>query len=94
MTEKNKRNWKDELNKLTYPYNYTRHSLIEFSPFYLIFGRSPRLIIDVLIENNTDEQNTPSTYIEKWKTRMKEAFGIAATNTNRRRDKEIKKTRL
>ena len=55
LTEKNKRNWKDELNKLTYSYNYTRHSLIEFSPFYLIFGRSPRLTIDVLIENNTGE---------------------------------------
>ena len=51
-----------------------------------MFGRNPRLPIDILIENNTDEQNTPSTYIEKWKSRMKEAFGIAAANTKRRRD--------
>ena len=50
-----------------------------------MFGRNPRLPIDILIENNTDEQNTPSTYIEKWKSRMKEAFGTAA-NTKRRRD--------
>ena len=53
-----------------------------------MFGRNPRLPIDVLIENNTDEQNTPSIYIEKWKSRMKEAFGIAAANTKRRRDQK------
>ena len=27
----------------------------EFSPFYQMFDRNPRLAIDVLIENNTDE---------------------------------------
>ena len=86
LTEGNKQNWKDELNKLTYACNCTRHSVTGFSPFYLMFGRNPRLPIDVLIENNTDEQNTPLTYIEKWKHRMKEAFGIAAANTKWRRD--------
>ena len=86
ITEGNKQNWKNQLNKLTYAFNCTRRSVTGFSPFYLMFGRNPRLPIDVLIENNTGEQNTPSTYIEKWKSRMEEAFGIAAANTKRRRD--------
>ena len=60
----------------------TKHSVTEFSLFYLMFGINPRQPIDVLIENNTDEQTTPSTYIEKWKSSMKEAF----TNTKWRRD--------
>ena len=56
-----------------------------------MFGRNPRLLIDVLIENNTDEQNATSTYIEKWKRKMKEAIGMAAANTKWRRDmNEIK----
>ena len=91
LTERNKQNWKDKLNKLTYAYNCTRHSVTGFSPFYLMFGRNPRLPIDFFIENNTDEQNTPSTYIEKWKSRMKEAFGIAAANTKQRRDIDKRK---
>ena len=49
----------------------------------MMFGRNPRLPIDVLAENGTDEQSTLSMYIEKWKCRMKGAFGIAA-NTKRR----------
>ena len=91
LTERNKQNWKDELNRLTYAYNCTRHSVTGFSPFYLMFGRNPRLPIDVLIENNTDEQKTPSTYIEKWKSRMKEAFGITAANIKQRRDMDKRK---
>ena len=55
-----------------------------------MFRRNPTLPIDVLIENNTDEQNTPSTYIEKWKSKMKEVFGIAAANTKWRRDMDKK----
>ena len=52
-----------------------------------MYGRNPRLPIDVLIENNTTEQNTSSTYIEDWKSRMKEAFEIAAAHAKRRREK-------
>ena len=81
LAERSKQNCKDELNKLTYAYNCIRHSVSGFSPLYLMFGRNPRLPIDALIENNIDEQNTPSTYIEQWKSRMKEDVGIAAANT-------------
>ena len=91
ITEGNKQSWKDELNKLTYAYYCTRHSVTGFSPFYLMFGRNLRLPIDVLIESNTSEQNTPSTYIKKWKSRKKEAFGIAAANTEQRRDLDKRK---
>ena len=77
--------------KLIYTCNCTRHSVTGFSPFYLMFGRNARLLIDFLIENNTDEQNTPTAYIEKWKIRMKEAFGIAPADTKRRRDMDRRK---
>ena len=83
LTQRNKHNWKDQLNKLIYVSNCTRHSVIEFSLFLLMLRRNHRLSIDILIENNTDEQNTTSTYIEKWKNRMKDAFGIAAAKTKR-----------
>ena len=56
-----------------------------------MFGRNPRLPIDVLIEKNTGEQNTALTYLEKWTSRMKETFGIAAANSKRRRDMDKRK---
>ena len=55
-----------------------------------MFGRNPRLPIDVLMGNNTD-QNTSSTHIEKWKRRTKEAFGIEVANTKQRRDMDKRK---
>ena len=72
LTKKKKCNWKDELSKLTYPHNSTRHSLTVFNPFFLMLGRNPRLTIDVLIENNVDEQNKPH-------------FNLNAANTDRKK---------
>lgn len=65
IRERSKHNLKDKLNKLTQPYNCTRLFVIGFSLFQLMFRINPRLPIDALIDNNTDEQNTPLTYIEK-----------------------------
>ena len=55
-----------------------------------MIGINTGLPIDALIDN-TNEQNTPSTYIEKWKSRIKEAFGIATANTKWRRDMDKRK---
>ncbi len=48
LTETQKSNWKELLNKLIFAYNSTRCKVTEFSPFYLLFGRSPRLPVDLL----------------------------------------------
>ena len=63
-----------------------------YSPFCLMFGRNPRLLIDVLIENNTDEENTLSMYGKKWKSKMKEAYGIAAANIKWMKDMDKRKS--
>lgn len=48
LTERQKTNWKESLHKLVYAYNSTRCEVTGFSPFYLLFGRSPRLPVDLL----------------------------------------------
>lgn len=78
LTEREKRNWKESLNKLTFAYNCTKCEVTGFSPFYLLYGRSPRLPVDTLFEL-TENKGTPSQqeYMLRWKEQMKEAYEIA-----------------
>ena len=43
LPESQKHRWKDSLNKVVHTYNCSRNDATGLSPFYLLFGRSPRL---------------------------------------------------
>lgn len=84
LTDRQKTNWKDSLNKLMYAYNCTCSEVTGFSPFYLLYGRSPRLPVDVLF-SLTPEQGDSNlqNYMEKWKQGMEEAHEIARENAQK-----------
>lgn len=102
LTEKQKSNWKDSLNKLIYAYNCTKSEVTGFSPFHLLFGRSPRLPIDVLFGLGTGSPPmSKSEYLETWKQGMQEAQEIArehvkkASERNKRNyDQKVRYTDL
>ncbi|KAJ8010194.1 hypothetical protein DPEC_G00072460 [Dallia pectoralis] len=84
LTEKQKANWKDSLNKLIYAYNCTKSEVTGFSPFHLLFGRSPRLPIDVFFGIDTSDSPTnKGEYLETWKRGMQEAQEIAREHMKR-----------
>ena len=88
LSEKLKYKWKDSLNKLMYAYNCTKHSVTGYSPYFLLFGRNPKLPIDIILSEHqepTNEQPNYHSFIQTWKVRMKEAFKIAEENTKKRR---------
>ena len=59
----------------------TRNDVTGFSPFYLLFGWSPRLQVDLMFGLSRDEACvTHGGYAEKWQTAMKEAHSLAAKN--------------
>ena len=69
LPEKFKTSWKDHVSKLSYAYNCTRHATTRYSPYYLLFGRSPRLPID-LLSNMSREEKEPASlpeYVKKLK---------------------------
>ena len=47
LSEEEKSDWKSHLECMTHAYNCTKHASTTYSPYYLMFGRHPRLPIDV-----------------------------------------------
>jgi len=89
-----KSRWKDSLDKLMYAYNCTKHAVTGFSPYFLLFGRHPRLPIDAILDQCKSKPSTTykttSEYADTWKMRMKEAFEIAKSKTAKRRSSDKK----
>lgn len=84
LPEKKKHKWKDSLNKVIYAYNATRNDATGFSPFYLLFGRSPSLPVDLMFGLSREETGmNHSEYTEKWKVVMKEAYELARQNISK-----------
>lgn len=91
LTDRQKTSWKESLNKLIYAYNCTRSEVTGFSPFYLLFGRSPRLPIDLLFGLTSETGKTDHrTYMEKWTREMQEAYDIARENAKKSADRSKK----
>ena len=84
LPEKFKTSWKDHVSKLSYAYNCTRHATTGSSPYYLLFGRSPCLPIDLLFNVSREEKKSASLpeYVKKWKGALQEALNIASRNAH------------
>ena len=67
-----KSDWKPYVPSLVHAYNATRHESTGYSPFYLMFGRHPRLAIDAFlgIDQNQDRSSDRSGYEKKLRGRL------------------------
>ena len=84
LTDAQKSNWKESLNKLVNAYNCTRCEVTGYSPYYLLYGRSPRLPVDMLFGLHTESGSSDQRdYVEKWKQGMEEAYAIANRNAQK-----------
>lgn len=74
-----KKDWKRFLGPLTYAYNSTRHDTTGYSPFQLLFGRQPRLPVD-LVFGIGESEGVPKVpdYVKDLRARMCQSFELAS----------------
>ena len=90
LSEKEKSDWKSYLGCMTHAYNCTKHASTTYSPYYLMFGRHPRLPIDVefgLPKSNSGDNSSKSRYIQKLRRRLNYAFQKATKVANQQANK-------
>ena len=49
LSEDQKKDWKSFIKPLVHAYNGMKHESTGYSPFYLMFGRHPRLALDIVM---------------------------------------------
>ena len=80
LGENEKKDWARHLSKLAFAYNATVHSTTKFTPYFLLFGREPRLPIDSVLEIDDGQgkiRKSYEKYAEDWKCSMNQAYEIA-----------------
>lgn len=80
-----KQDWPRMLHTLTFVYNCTVHETTGFPPFYLMFGRTPKLPIDVVFKSVLwdESNNSLPKYVESLSRDLKDALAVAEANTSK-----------
>ena len=81
LSDEEKSDWKSHLGCMTHAYNCTKHASTTYSPYYLMFGRHPRLPIDIefgLHKPNCSDNSSKSRYIQELRRRLNYAFQKAS----------------
>ncbi|KAK7906944.1 hypothetical protein WMY93_015556 [Mugilogobius chulae] len=85
LQEQDKTHWKDFVKPLVHAYNCTRNDVTGYSPYELMFGRQPRLPVDLAFGLPVSEKQSTShlQYIENLKAHLEESYKIATKNAEK-----------
>ena len=78
--------WKSFVAPLVHAYNATRHDSTGFSPYFLMFGRHPRLAVDAYLGLNSPQDpsdHSKQHYASKLQKRLKFAYQVASSEAQK-----------
>ena len=80
LPDEQKSKWKKYVNPLIFAYNCTKHETTGFSPFQLMFGRQPKLPVDLAFGTGPDKEETITytDYVKDLQDRLQYAFGLVS----------------
>ena len=86
-----KLDWKSHIGPLVHDYNCTKHDTTEYAPYFLMFGRHPRIPVDLVLgrQQKVITQSVGS-YVATLRQRLQEAYELA-TSVSRDRQAGQKK---
>ena len=89
LKPKEKTNWKAFVSPLVHAYNCTRHEATGQSPYFLMFGRQPKLPIDLAFGLTSDKDRKPqSKYIQELKQKLLDAYKLAAQSATKAQERQ------
>ena len=84
LGDDHKRSWYRYAQKLAHAYNCTTNDATGYSPFFLMFGRNPRLPVYLLFERvNGEKVRSHSKFVEEWTGMMNEVYNKANQSAQR-----------
>ena len=86
LENKAKEDWKSYVSTLTHAYNSTKHESTGYSPFFLMFGRHPRLAIDAFLgldSNTTEKSRSRENFAKKLQKRLEFSYKVASREAER-----------
>ena len=89
LEDRDKYQWCNFVKPLGQVYNYTQNDTTGYSRYELLFGRQPRLPIDLLLRTYPDKGNhqTHSEYVKGLRQCLQESYSLAARRSQEMGDK-------
>ena len=89
LKDKEKSHWRDFVKPLTHAYNCTKSDVTGFSPYELMFGRQPRLPVDIAfcLPVKDGSPKSHSQYVKHLRARLEESYQIATRNSQKVADR-------
>ena len=86
-----KQNWKSYIAPIVHSYNCMRQTTTGHSPFYLMFGREPRLPIDLAFKTSpNEERHTLTKYIDNIREKLQSSYQLAQENIQKSQQRQKK----
>jgi hypothetical protein len=88
LTNEQKSKWKDQLTHVVHAYNCMRNESTGFTPFELMYGRQPRLPVDIVFSSVSESPSLSyCDYVADLRKKMKHAYDLAVKKVQGMKEK-------